>query len=170
MLLLLASVSAFGQTAPVPIPIPIPIATSPAEPSQFFSTGGGIAGLGPSQVFGYYSMSQCLSLDKGKCAAYSTEITEFQRLKGGKVGTCARVGISKSLWAFGPVLIGIVGDAGACEGQTGSASGAMSARTFLAVRVGRTPIYFIGTAQDLKTAGVGSQTTITLGIGYGLFK
>ena len=47
---------------------------------------------------------------------YATEITELVRMKGGAVGTSARAGVSKVLWSFGSVSLGIVGDAGAAEG------------------------------------------------------
>jgi hypothetical protein len=136
------------------------VSTPPAEPSQIFSMGGGVSGLGPVQPFGYYSMSQHVA-----AGTYTTEITELVRMKGGMVGTSARAGLSKVLWSFGAVALGIVGDAGAAEGPTGSASGAVSGRGFLSW-VPWKHFGFIGSAQVLNVAGTGQRVTITGGIQF----
>jgi len=153
--LLLLPFPAFTQTPAV--------APSADEVGQFFSVGAGIQGLGPVQPFGYYSLSQRIA--KG---TFATEITEFARLKGGAVATCARAGISKVLWTISVVALGIVGDAGACEGATGSASGAMAERAFATVRLGKTRWAVVGSAENLKIAGTGNQAVITIGFGFGL--
>lgn len=139
--------------------------TPPVEPSQLFSLGAGGKGFGPTQIFGYYSISQHIAT-----GTYTTEINEFVRLKGGSVGTCARAGISKVMWQFGSVSIGGVGDAGACESAVGSAGGAVSARGFLSYLIPKTHFHVIGTAETLKTAGGSTQPTVTIGIGYGVYK
>ena len=140
-------------------------AQTPVEPSQLFSVGSGVSGLGPSQLFGYYSISQHIAQ-----GTYTTEINEFARLKGGTVGTCARAGVSKVMWQFGSTIIGVVGDAGACETAVGSAGGAVSARCFLSYKFPKNSWHFIVTAETLKTAGGTNQPTVTMGIGYGVYK
>ena len=132
------------------------------EPSGLYSVGAGVSGLGPAQPFGYYSLSQRIA-----AGTYTTEVNEFARLKGGKVATCARAGASKAMWSFGVFTLGLVGDAGACEAATGSASGAFSARGFVTAKIGKTNIYFIGTGDTLTIAGSGKQTIVSFGIGYG---
>jgi len=149
----LLAIPAFAQTP------------APPEPAQFFSLGAGVRGLGPSQVFGYYSIAQHIGTD-----TYTTQTTELTRMKGGTVGTSVRAGISKTLWKIGPASIGLIGEAGVAEGTTGSATGAVSGKGFLAVRISTSPFHFLVTAQTLQVAGVGQQGTITLGIGYALFK
>lgn len=135
------------------------------EPSQFVTVGSGVSGLGPFQVFGYYSLSQRIAT-----GTYATQVNEFARMKGGKVATCARAGISKVLWTVSAFSLGIVGDAGACETPTGSASGAIAQRTFITARIGKTKFSFVGTAENLKIAGTGQQSIISIGIGYGVYK
>lgn len=153
-LLFLLALPLFAQTSPQIV-----------EPAQFFSSGAGISGFGPSQVFGYYSISQHISP-----GTYTTEINEFARLKGGSVGTCARAGISKVMWYLGSTSIGVVGDAGACEAAVGSLGGAFSARGFITTRLGKSNWFLVGTAETLRTAGAPTQPTVTLGIGYSIFK
>lgn len=133
------------------------------EPGQFFTIGAGIQGLGPVQPFGYYSVSQHIAT-----GTYATEINEYARLKGGAVATCARAGISKVLWTVSVVALGVVGDAGACEAATGSASGAIAQRGFAAVKFGKTRWAFVASAENLKIAGTGSQTVVTIGFGFGI--
>lgn len=131
------------------------------EPAQVVSAGAGVQGLGPSQVFGYVSVSQRIAT-----LTYTTQINEVTRMRGGLVGTSVRYGISKILWTIGPLWLGIVGDAGVAEGATGSASGAISARAFANFHFGQFPLGFIATAQTMKIAGTGEQAKITLGVSY----
>lgn len=140
------------------IPLMAQSVTAPQEPTQYFSLGGGVVGLGPSQPFGYFSASQRIAT-----GTYATQISEFYRMKGGNVGQSVRAGISKVLWSISNVTIGIVGDAGAAEGATGSASGSFSGRGYLDVRFGKSPFGIVGTAQTLQIAGTGQQMTVTLG-------
>lgn len=134
------------------------------EPSQFVSLGVGVQGLIPSQVFGYFSVAQRIAE-----GTFTTQTSEFVRMPGGTVGTSVRAGISRTLWQIGPCTLGVVGEAGAAEGSSGSASGAFSGRGFIAVRVRKSPFHFLATGQTLKIAGVGEQATVTLGIGLGVY-
>lgn len=133
------------------------------EPSQVLSTGAGVQGLGPSQIFGYVSMSQRIASQ-----TYTTQIYEATRLAGGKVGTSARAGVSKILWVIGPLWIGLVGDVGVAEGQTGSASGAFSGRAFANFHFGKFPVGAIITAQTMHVAGNPDQNAakVTIGVSY----
>lgn len=143
-------------------PTPPPASTCAPEPEQLYSVGAGMAGLGPVQPFGYYSVSQRMT-----CGTYATQINEFARLKGGKVGTCALAGVSKVLWRFGPFAIGLVGDAGVCQTIQDSAGGALGQRSFISAKLGKTNFHLVGTAEGLKVAGSNSTTNITFGVMYG---
>lgn len=143
----------------------LPILAQSDGPSQLFTVGVGVQGLGPAQVSGDYSISQRIAPD-----TYTTQITEFVRMKGGTVGTSARAGFCKSQFHWGAVTLGLCGDAGAAEGSTGSASGALSGRGFLHWRFGHSAFGLISTAETLKVAGTdGQQGKITLGISFGLY-
>lgn len=131
------------------------------EPEQFVSIGAGVEGLGPSQVFGYSSVSQRIG-----GLTYTTQIYEATRMKGGLVGTSARAGLSKILWTLGPLWVGIVGDVGLAEGATGGASGAFSGRAFANFHFGTYPLGFVFTAQTMKIAGTGQSGKFTIGVSY----
>lgn len=143
--------------------LPLLAQTPIEEPSQFFSVGTGVQGLGPVQPFGYYSVSQHVTT-----GTYATEINEYARVKGGAVASCARAGISKVLWTISPFALGVVGDAGACEAATGSASGALAERGFVTFKFGKSRWSLVASAENLKIAGTGQQTVVTFGFGFGL--
>lgn len=130
------------------------------EPAQVFGACGGIRGMGTSQPYGCYFQSQHIGT-----GTYTTEITELVRMKGGSVGTSVRAGIAKRMAEFGPLSLWIVGDAGAAEGATGSASGAFSARPFIHWKI-KGPFGLIGAAQLLQVAGTGQQGNVSLGFTF----
>lgn len=132
-----------------------------AEPAQVVTSGFGVEGLGPAQVFGYASVSQRIG-----SLTYTTQIYEATRMKGGLVGTSVRAGFSKILWTFGPLWIGLVGDAGVAEGATGSASGALSGRAFANFHFGQFPMGLIVSGQTMKVAGTGEQGKFSIGLSY----
>jgi hypothetical protein len=135
-------------------------AQSPAvEPSTIISSGAGVEGLGPSQVFGYASVSQHVA-----AKTYTTQIYEVVRMPGGTVGTSARAGLTTVLYELGRVWIGLVGDVGVAEGTTGSASGAFSGSGFVHCRCfGSWPMGFVATAQTMKIAGRGDVARVRIG-------
>lgn len=151
--LLILALSAFAQTPPPTPP--------PDEPAQVVSTGAGIQGGSPVQVFGYVSVSQHVGT-----MTYTTQIYEAYRMPGGLVGTSARAGISKILWKVGPLWIGLVGDVGVAQGTTGSASGAFSGRAFGNFHFSQFPLGVIVTAQTMKIAGTGEVAKFTIGMSY----
>lgn len=149
--LLFVALSVLAQTTPPP--------TGPAEPSLIISAGPGVEGLGPAQLFGYASVSQHIA-----AKTYTTQIYEAVRMPGGLVGTSARAGVTTVLYELGRVWIGLVGDIGVAQGQTGSASGAFSGSGFVHCRCfGSWPLGIVATAQTMKIAGSGDKTRLRLG-------
>lgn len=152
-----------GSTAVCLPALTVAPAVAPAvAPSQFFSLGGGVNSSSPVQPFGYYSLSQRVGL-----GLYTTQLYEYARGPGGAVVSCARAGLSKVVQHVGPVAIGIVGDAGACESSVGSAGAAIAERGFLDVPLGKSAFHFIVSGELLKIAGSGQQGVVTLGFGFG---
>lgn len=152
------------QPAPA-APTPPTAQPTPQGPDQLYGIGAGITGLGPSQVSGEYFVAQRIGQD-----TYAATITDFQRMSGGTVGTSARGAIYRTLWRFSNLSIGASGEAGAAEGATGSASGAVAYSGYLHFRIAKTPIGIIGTARMVKIAGVdGQQGQVRLGITFGTY-
>lgn len=155
-ILLLAALFAVPLLAQTPVP---------EGPSQLYGIGAGITGLGPAQVSGEYFIATRIGQ-----GTYAATITDFQRMKGGSVGTSARGAIYKTLWRFNSLSIGASGEAGAAEGATGSASGAVGYSGYLHFRIGKTPFGIIGTARVVKIAGAeGQQGQVRLGITFGTY-
>lgn len=133
-------------------PTPAPAAAI-VEPSQVLGVGFGIQGLGPAQFQGGDFIAQHIATN-----TYTIEATDFARLPGGGVGTSAMAGVLNILHRFGPVYIGVVGTAGAAEGATGSASGALSGWGVLGSTFGSKPLGIALAAQTTKVAGAPGPT------------
>ena len=160
---------AAAQAAPV-TPAAPSIPSAPAaplvEPSQVVGVGVGVQGLGPAQFQGGDFIAQHIATN-----TYTIEATDFVRMPGGGVGTSATAGVFNILHRFGPVYVGVVGTAGAAEGATGSASGALSGWGVLGGTFGSKPLGLAFAAQTTKVAGAPGPTgQFKLYLTYSWFK
>lgn len=150
-----------GLTAQVPAPI-VQIAT-PAiasaitsaskitySPDMLVSAGGGYAS--PNGKFGYYSVSKSVGQN-----TYATMANQYT-IVGGKLESCALAGLTKEMYQFGPLVLGLTGLGGGCEGFSGNAGAAGSAQAFAHIHFGKSPIGLAITG--MKTTSPGFQTTI----------
>jgi hypothetical protein len=147
ILALLAALMALPLAAQTPAP--------PAEPSQLYGIGAGIQGLGPSQIRGGYFIGQHVGAGK-----YLIESTDLVRMPGGTVGTSAHAGLYDRLATLGPLTLGIIGDAGVAEVQTGSASGSVSGWGVASIKLWNWPLTLTPTARIMTIAGQGQVAQI----------
>lgn len=142
--------------APVTVSIPIPSSPISYSPSVLVTGGGGFAS--PNGKFAYGS----ISTQTGPQSTYLTAAQEFTMVKG-QVQSCTLGGLSKSIYQFGPALIGLTGLAGGCNSTSGTASVAASGQGFLLFRFRKTPYSVVITALKNTTGGF----KVTAGMGWG---
>jgi len=131
----------------------LPAPAPSTEPSQVVGIGVGVQGLGPAQFQGGDFIAQHIATN-----TYAIEATDFVRMPGGGVGTSATAGVLNILHRIGPVYVGVVGTAGAAEGATGSASGALSGWGVLGSSFGSKSLGAAFAAQTTKVAGAPGPT------------
>lgn len=117
-------------TTPVAVPGPLPVISTPITyaPNVLVSAGGGFSS--PSGKFAYYSISKATGVQN----TYLTAAQEYTISKG-KVQSCTLAGVSKPIYQFGALMIGITGLGGGCD-TNGNVRPAASAQAFLLVHKG----------------------------------
>lgn len=126
---ILSSQQTTGATASAPLPIPLSTGVT-WTPKIIVTGGGGFAS--PNGKFAYASESTFVG-----AATYTTVAVE-DTLIHGNVESCTLAGISKIMYQFSILSIGITGLGGGCTSTTGSAIGAASGQGFLDIRWGKT--------------------------------
>lgn len=147
------------------LPLVAQVTPAPQEPDTVVGIGVGVQGLGPAQIQGGWFVAH-----HAGTGLYLIQDTDFVRMSGGKVGTSARAGVLTIIRRVGPLWIGLVGDAGVAEGQTGSATGALSGWGLAGVRLFKWPVDVIAAAQTVKVAGTGEVGQYRLIFSWSFYK
>ena len=138
-------------TAPAPVPTAAPAAVlSPTNikwlPQHVYTAGGGFAS--PNGKFAY--LSESTFIGAGTYATVAIEDT----IVAGKVSSCTLAGVTKPLYQFGFLTVGLTGLGGGCTGGgTGNSMPAGEGQAFLDCRWGKLPIGNTITAMKLTTGG-----------------
>ncbi len=139
-------------TAPPISSVPQFIPASPItySPNILVSAGGGFAS--PNGKFGYYSISKAIGQN-----SYATMAQQYTIVKG-KIQNCALAGLSKEMYEFGPLVLGITGLGGGCEGFSGDATAAANAQAYAHFHFGKSAWGAVLTV--MKTTNPGYQVTL----------
>lgn len=142
--------------AAVPVAVPpvagIPVASPSDLPKYVITAGGGYASPGGS--FAYTSAS-ALVLPQN---TYTTIAQEYTLIKG-QVQSCTFAGITKPIYQFSIITIGLTGLGGGCNSTNGTTSAAGSGQGFAYFRWGRLPFGNVVTVMK-NTDGSGWKATL----------
>ena len=128
------------------------VAQTPQEPPKYILSGGG-GFASPNGKFAYVSESS-LILPQG---TYATVSQEYTLIKGA-VQSCTFAGISKPIYQWSLLTIGLTGLGGGCTSSSGDTAGAGSGQGFLHVKWGHLPFGNVITAA--KNSNTGFKVTL----------
>jgi hypothetical protein len=131
-----------------------------AQPSIFYSVGGGALTHGHGGTFTYWSVSKYLGQN-----SYATIINEYT-ISQGQVLTCPLAGVSHVATQFGPVSIGLTGAGGGCSGDKGGASGAATAQGFVNFHLYNEWNLILSVRETFTNRG-DDAIKVSLGLGWG---
>lgn len=153
-----AAAQPVAKTASIPAPT-IAAAAAPALPTsnitylpQYLVNAGAGATIPGSGRFAFWSVSTYLGQQ-----TYATAATEYTISKG-QVSTCALAGVSKVMYQYGALSIGLTGLGGGCTNPSGS-SPAASAQGFASLHFGKSSWSAVITG--MKTSGEEFKLTLS---------
>ena len=130
-------------------------------PRFYGSVGGGGIVPGHGGRFAYESISAYIGAQ-----TYATTVQEFTISKG-KVQSCTLAGVSKIMYQFGFVSIGLTGLGGGCNSTSGDSGAAGAAQGFASFHLGKSGMSIVATGDKTFTADGRQGVKLTLGVSYG---
>ncbi len=123
-----------------------PAFTPTMLPKYIVTAGGGFAS--PNGKFAYISESSMVLPQQ----TYATVSQEYTLIKG-QVQSCTFAGLTKPMYQFSVVTVGLTGLGGGCTSSSGETSGAGSAQGFLHIRWGKLPLGNVVTVMKNSNSG-----------------
>lgn len=146
--------------AAVPAAVALPASGISYLPKFYGSVGGGGTVPGKGR-FAYESISAYLGQE-----TYATTVQEFTLAKGA-VQSCTMAGLSKPLYQFGFLTLGITGLGGGCSSTAGTSGAAGAAQGFASFHLARTGFSVVATGDKTFTTDGRQAVKLTLGVAYG---
>jgi hypothetical protein len=149
------------QQAVAPVVAAIAATSNITYLPKFYGSVGGGAVVPGSGKFAYEAIAAYIGM-----ATYAMTVQEFTLSKG-TVQSCTMAGVSKVMYQFGFVSLGITGLGGGCNSTSGSSGGAGAAQGFASFHLGKSGMSIVATADKTFTTDGRQGVKATFGVSYG---
>lgn len=146
---------------PAPLPPEPPAQSGITYLPKWYASAGGGALVPGSGKFAYESISAYIG-----AGTYATTVQEFT-ISAGKVQSCTMAGVSKLLYQFGFVSIGMTGLGGGCNSTGGDSGAAAATQGFASFHLGKSGISIVATGDKTFLTDGRQGAKITLGVSFG---